>query len=125
MPPFFCLDDASRVHAWVHRIARHAVADYDRARPGSHSEIDARIEASEFENDTENGADGGADGNTRDFVACVRPMVDRLEPRCREALALADLEGVAQKEVAARLGLSLSGAKSRVQRARARQREML
>jgi len=46
-----------------------------------------------------------------------------LPQKYAEALLLSDLEGLTQHEVAARLGLSLSGAKSRVQRARRLLRE--
>ncbi|MBI3467599.1 MAG: winged helix-turn-helix transcriptional regulator [Planctomycetes bacterium] len=43
----------------------------------------------------------------------------------REAIRLAEIEGLSQQEVAERLGLSLSGAKSRIQRGRAMFREAL
>ena len=44
--------------------------------------------------------------------------MDALPEGYRHALILADLEGLPQREVAEELGLSLSGAKSRIQRAR-------
>ncbi len=45
--------------------------------------------------------------------------VERLPEIYREALRLTEFEGVSQVELARRLGLSVSAAKSRVQRARA------
>ncbi len=48
-----------------------------------------------------------------------------LSPEDREAIVLCDLEGVPQEEYARRKGLSLPGAKSRIQRARKRLRERL
>jgi RNA polymerase sigma-70 factor (ECF subfamily) len=51
--------------------------------------------------------------------------VDELEPPYREALLLTEWQGVSQHEMAARLGLSPSGAKSRVQRARRRLKALL
>ena len=52
-------------------------------------------------------------------------MIEQLPEPYREAMRLADLEGISQQEVAARAGISLSGAKSRVQRARQQLREMI
>ena len=43
----------------------------------------------------------------------------------RLPLVLSEIEGLTQKEVATRLGLSLSGAKSRVQRGREKLRQRL
>jgi len=47
-------------------------------------------------------------------------VLSELAPEDREAITLCDIEGMSQKDYAARLGLTLPGAKSRVQRARAR-----
>jgi RNA polymerase sigma-70 factor (ECF subfamily) len=52
-------------------------------------------------------------------------MMELLDEPDREALRLVDAEGLGQKELAARLGLSITGAKSRVQRARRRLKEVL
>ncbi|MGK7369329.1 MAG: sigma factor-like helix-turn-helix DNA-binding protein, partial [Candidatus Halalkalibacterium sp. M3_1C_030] len=46
------------------------------------------------------------------------PMIDELPKKYRIPLKMADVEGKTQQEVADRLDLSLSGAKSRVQRGR-------
>jgi RNA polymerase sigma-70 factor (ECF subfamily) len=43
----------------------------------------------------------------------------------REALMLTEFEGLTQKQLAKRLGVSASGAKSRVQRAREQLKELL
>ena len=61
----------------------------------------------------------------RELATCLRPIVERLPEIYREAVVLADLEGITQREVAGRLGLSVSGAKSRVQRGRQAIKAML
>ena len=48
----------------------------------------------------------------------LRAVIEGLSPKYREALTLVDLEGKPQKELARALGVSYSGMKSRVQRAR-------
>ena len=52
-------------------------------------------------------------------------MVESLPDDYRQALLLTEYEGLTQRELAERLGLSVSGAKSRVQRAREKLKEML
>jgi len=52
-------------------------------------------------------------------------MIERLPEDYRQAITLVDLEGMAQHEAAAQLGLSVSGMKSRVQRGRRQLRDML
>ena len=54
----------------------------------------------------------------RELARCLLPLMNRLPPAYRRAVTLAELEGLTQREVASSLGLSLSGAKSRVQRGR-------
>ena len=53
-----------------------------------------------------------------ELAECVRPMMNALPEKYRLPLLLSELDGLPQKEVAKRLGLSLSAAKSRVQRGR-------
>jgi RNA polymerase sigma-70 factor (ECF subfamily) len=52
-------------------------------------------------------------------------MIRTLPEPYRDALVLTEFEGLTQKEMAARLGISLSGAKSRVQRGREQLKRML
>ena len=52
-------------------------------------------------------------------------MISTLPEPYREALVLTEFEGLTQKQMAARLGTSLSGAKSRVQRGREQLKQML
>ncbi len=46
------------------------------------------------------------------------PFIERLPATYREAIVMSELEGVSQKEMANRLGISYTAVKSRVQRAR-------
>jgi RNA polymerase sigma-70 factor (ECF subfamily) len=52
-------------------------------------------------------------------------IVDRLPEPYRQALTLTAFEGLTQEQLAKRLGISLSGAKSRVQRGREQLKRML
>ena len=61
----------------------------------------------------------------RELAACLRPLIDRLPDGQREALVLTEFEGLTQTEAARRLGISVSGAKTRVQRGREQLKSLL
>ena len=104
-----------RVGAWVFRIARNVLIDRRRAERGADELDPARAEAP-----------GADDENLNAEVRGWLPgMLAELPPELAEALRLSELEGLPQTELAARLGISHSGARSRVQRGRARLREAL
>ncbi|EHL22932.1 MAG: RNA polymerase subunit sigma-70 [Acidovorax sp. SCN 68-22] len=57
--------------------------------------------------------------------ACLPRVLSELDPQDREAIELCDLQGMEQGDFARLKNLSLSAAKSRVQRARKRMRERM
>jgi RNA polymerase sigma-70 factor, ECF subfamily len=121
------LKKESRMLPWIYQIARHAIIDYYRARD-RHPERPVGL-ASELETlqpgsvPVESREDSGR--LRRELAGCLRPMIERLSEDYRQAVTLVDLEGLPQHEAAARLGLSVSGMKSRVQRGRRQLRTML
>ena len=60
-----------------------------------------------------------------ELAPSVAAMLERLPEHYREALVLTEYQGLTQKELAERLGLSFSGAKSRVQRAREKLKQLM
>jgi RNA polymerase sigma-70 factor, ECF subfamily len=52
-------------------------------------------------------------------------MIEKLPETYKEALLLSDFQGIAQREVAKKLRISLSAAKSRIQRARTMLKDLL
>lgn len=59
------------------------------------------------------------------LTGCLPRVLSELSDEDREAITLCDLEGLPQADYAQRIGLSLSAAKSRVQRARVRLRAQM
>ena len=121
------LKDHSRLMPWIYQIARHAIIDYYRARDkqpertvGLASDLETVHPASLSLESSE-----GSGQLRRELAGCLRPMVERLSEDYRQAVTLVDFDGLAQHKAAARLGLSVSGMKSRVQRGRRQLREML
>lgn len=114
--------------AWVFGIARRTLADRWRrhyATPATAPLADAAALADDQPAPEHLASYRGDHDVHQEVLSWLRPLAEALDPHDREALILADFEGITQREVAQRLGLSLSGAKSRVQRARTRLAEAL
>jgi RNA polymerase sigma-70 factor, ECF subfamily len=109
------LRDAQRLEAWVYRVARSAIVDQYRARERHAFAEDAKVVAQPVDDDEPQAE--------RELAGCVVRFMAELAATYREALALTELQGLTQREAAERLGVSLSGMKSRVQRGRAKLRE--
>jgi RNA polymerase sigma-70 factor, ECF subfamily len=113
------LPPEEKLPRWVFAIARNAVIDHYRARAvRDHADVaDVDTAADESEESRQEAL--------RELTPCLAKMITRLPEPYREAMRLADFEGLSQQEVADRAGISLSGAKSRVQRARQQLRDMI
>ncbi len=99
---------ADRIQHWMYRIAQNAITDHFRKqKPVDPLETLHVLPDVEPEREVE-----------QEIAPCLIPMIQALPKPYREAVHLAELEGLKQAEVAERLGLSLSGAKSRIQRGR-------
>ena len=111
------LEQADQVAAWVYRIARNVIHDYFRRRNGSAVEL----------GDTDPAEEPGVGwSHFRNHAHMwLHELIQQLPERYRDAVRLSEIEGLAQQEVANRLGLSLSGAKSRIQRGRVMLRNVL
>jgi len=108
------LQDPSKMQGWLYHIARNAIIDHYRLRKET-TELPESLTA---EPSTEDPA-------VEELKAAFRQMIRSLPEPYREALELTEFEGLSQKQMAERLGLSISGAKSRVQRGRERLKQML
>lgn len=110
------LRDSERLVPFAYRVARNTVIDYQRARRAFEPIDESELQASPPAEDDNNNALVGA---------WLRGFILLLPEEKRTALWLADVEGLKQREVADRLGMTLSGAKSRIQRGRAELRALL
>ncbi len=109
-----CREAAANLEAWIYRVTRNLIVDhYRRRRPAA--ELPDEIAAPEAL---------GEDPRTR-LAFSLRETMDQLPPAYREALIATEYEGLSQEQLARRAGISLSGAKSRVQRAREKLRQLL
>jgi RNA polymerase sigma-70 factor (ECF subfamily) len=111
------LRDVKKLESWIYQITRNAIIDSYRD-----SRLTTTLEAEEVLDIPEELPD---DDIVSDLLPCVRAMVKNLPELDRQALVLTEYQGLTQKELAERLGLSFSGAKSRVQRAREKLKQQL
>jgi RNA polymerase sigma-70 factor, ECF subfamily len=108
------LNDPAALQSWIYLIARNAIIDHYRTRKPT-------VEVPEslaVEPETGN-------GEVEELKAAFRRMIFSLPEPYRDALVLTEFDGLTQQQLADRLGISLSGAKSRVQRGREQLKQML
>lgn len=105
--------DPHKVQGWLFLVARNAVIDHYRTHKPT-TEVTESL-ATELPQTLE----------MAELHAAFQRLIDRVPEPFREALVLVELEGLTQVELARRLGISFSGAKSRVQRGREQLKELL
>ena len=106
------LNDINHITAWLYKVTRNAIIDeHRRARPTFELTDDFASPPNE------------SPDLTAELASSVHMMLDCLEEDDRRVLLLADIQKMKQKNLAQELGISYSGAKSRVQRARQKLRK--
>lgn len=109
--------DEQRLNAWVFQIARNLIIDHFRSTGRSIPSPQPEAQPA---------ASAGRSSNLNETVASWLPAaMDALPGEYAQAVRLYELEGLSQQDVAERLGLSLSGAKSRIQRGRRKLKQVL
>ena len=104
-----------QLRAWLYRSTRNAVVDHYRTRkPDAALPEDLPGEGPDEDDRTE-----------RELARCLGPLIRTLPRPYRRAVGLAEIDDLPQRVIAEREGISLSGAKSRVQRGRKMLRESL
>ncbi|MDR3573667.1 MAG: sigma-70 family RNA polymerase sigma factor [Anaerolineaceae bacterium] len=91
--------DMDKLESWIYQIARNSIIDYYRSRRklvGLAADL-----AVEDEHQEEDAAAG--------LAPSIQEIVQALPEPYREALILTEYQGLSQKEMADRLGISLSG----------------
>ena len=108
------LKDPAKLQSWIYLITRDAIIDHYRTRKKTVEVPESLTEEGEPQT-----------GEFAELKAALLRMIHSLPEPYREALVLTEFDGLTQQEHAARVGISLSGAKSRVQRGRQQLKQML
>ncbi len=110
-----CQSDWNKPESWIYQIARNLIIDHYRRRR----------EMVEIPETIASAPDLPEEDPEAVLALSLTEMIDELPESYRQALILTEYQGLSQKQLAEKLGISLSGAKSRVQRARDKLRDML
>ena len=102
------LSNEEKLTSWVFQVTRNTVNDFYRKKANKKEIIEFDL------SDKPDLHDHVKDSLTH----CLIPIINNLKPEYRDALLLSEVEGMKQQEVAKKLNIGLSAAKSRVQRGR-------
>ncbi len=108
------LQDPAKLQGWLYLVTRNAIIDHYRTRKET-TEVPESLPAEPPTGDVE----------IEELKAAFRRLISTLPEPYRQALVLTEFEGLTQKQMAKKLGISISGAKSRVQRGREQLKQML
>ncbi len=110
------LRDADAWQGWVFKIAHHALVDYYRRNAMTTASTVEYSEQNHFES---------AELHTNEVAECLMCMTTTLAGDERHLLQQIDVDGVSQKQLAAKINLPYSSLKSRVQRTRQKLKQRL
>lgn len=112
------VNDSNKISSWLFRITKNVIVDYYR----KHN----RHQFYEYSDEVEVKAPENIHViATQSLSNCLLPIINELPDDYREAVYLSEIEGYTQKEVASIIGLTHSGAKSRIQRGRKIMKDLL
>lgn len=110
------LQDQTKLQSWIYQVCRNLITDHFRIQQKERQHKELAFEIKNEEN--------GEDFMSETLEDMIKMMSD-LPPEYCEALCLTELGGLSQKDYADKIGISYSGAKSRVQRARKMLKDLL
>lgn len=109
------LKDDQKLTSWIYQIARNSMVDYFRKEKWNDELLDQQQTIDEYDEPD----------LAQEVIACFESVIQQLPEKYKVALELSMLKGMSQKEMSEQLGISYSGAKSRVQRGREMLKELL
>jgi RNA polymerase sigma-70 factor, ECF subfamily len=107
---------AENLRQYLYGIVRNTINDY--FRNGKPFADDKEIEEKFTEEEAQS-------LNATIADCCIKPFINMLPDNYREALLITEFQDISQKELAEKLNISYSGAKSRVQRGKEKLKELI
>ena len=110
----YTVEKPEKLLSWIFQIARNTLIDYYRKSGAKAAREDIWLKGAILTDEEPE----QYEQVRQELTECIRPFLNQLPDKYREALEAVDLQGLSQKELAKELGLSYSAVKSRVQRGR-------
>lgn len=110
------VSQAENLKHYLYGIVRNAINDYFRNRKKiiDNTEIEEKFTEEETQSLNATIAD-----------CCIKPFINKLPDNYRDALLITEFQDISQRELAEKLNISYSGAKSRVQRGKEKLKELI
>ena len=112
------IEQADNMSAYLVRLTNNTIIDFYRKKAKAPPEQEPPVQLAAETEEKPDSSLALAD-------CCLRPMIDSLPPIYRDALIMIELEGLKHKQFAEKAGISLTNAKTRVQRAREKLKEVI
>lgn len=109
------LTDCSKLTSWVYQITRNTIADHYRKTTSSEVQIDG-LDLAEQDHE---------EPLYHSLSNCINQKINKLSDKYRQAILLTYLNAYSQIELAEKLNISYSGAKTRVQRGREKLKDLI
>ena len=109
------IKDKTKMTSWIYQIVRRTIIDFYKL-----GYLSVVLDEAILTDQQESG-----DNYNKILAACLRAKLKQLPDKYRSALELTELESLKQVELSHQLGISKSGAKSRVQRGRKQLKDLL
>lgn len=110
------VEQSENIKQYLYGIVRNSINDYFKAKKNYKSDDEIEEILSETETISLN--------NTI-AECCIKPFINKLPENYKQALLITEFKNISQKELAEKLNISYSGAKSRVQRGKEKLKELI
>jgi len=109
------IDAVKNIKSWVYTIAKNTITDYYRSNKRRTEEVSESLffEGEEKENAVEELSN-----------CCITPFIKQLPKEYHTIIQLSEIEGVSQKEIAAKLDMNYVTVRSKVQRGRKKLKDL-
>ena len=112
------LKEEKKLKSWIYRITRNTIIDYYRKNKSSLVVSDEYMNNLSYEYEPN-------DQNLKEISKCIKPLIKSIPKKYQQAIEYTEFQGYTQKQLAEELGITTSWAKSRVQRAKTKIKEVL
>lgn len=121
------LNEVESIQQYLYKITHNTMVDSFRSRKLVFQELEPNTRE-HLTNIGKNVLKDGSEFKSLNSIvskSCVKPFIEKLPEKYKNALIAAEINNVPQKELAKELDISYSGAKSRVQRGREKLKNLL